>query len=468
MKITVIGTGYVGLIQAACMAELGNTVVGLDVDEKKIEMLKKGKSPIYEPGIEDLLSRNIKEGRLSFTTSYAEAIPTAEVVFIAVGTPSTDDGRADLQYVEASARSIAQHLKKYTVVVNKSTVPVGTGDVVSDIIRKELVTRGISKSPLPPLSERGELPPSQRGIEGDLDQSWDGTFDVASNPEFLREGSAIHDFLEPDRVVIGDASERARTLLETLYQPLNAPILFTDIQTAEMIKYASNAMLATQISFINSIAQICEKVGADVTKVAAGMRLDGRIGKRSFLDAGVGYGGSCFPKDVKALIQIAHDHGVHFEILESVEDVNAMQLRTTVEKIRSLVGESFKGKRIALWGLAFKPKTDDIRDAPAMAIATALISEGATVVGYDPVAANAAKRELPGLEIAGSAIDAVKDADALAIMTEWDELKEIDLTAVVAALKQPNIVDGRNLYELDMIRKLGVNYRSIGRPAISS
>ncbi len=433
MKITVIGTGYVGLIQAACLAELGNHVTGLDVDERKVELLKQGKSPIYEPGIEELLKRNLDESRLTFTTSYADAIPNADVVFIAVGTPSADDGRADLTYVQAAAKSIGQHLNGYTVVVNKSTVPVGTGDVVSEIIKKE----------------------------------YTGGFDVASNPEFLREGSAIHDFMEPDRVVIGNASPKARKILETLYRPLNAPILFTDVKTAEMIKYASNAMLATQISFINSVAQICEQVGADVTKVAAGMRLDGRIGKRAFLDAGVGYGGSCFPKDVKALIQIAHDHGVHFEILESVEDVNAMQQRTTIEKIRSLVGGELKGKRIALWGLAFKPKTDDLREAPAMAIAAVLLSEGASVIAYDPVAGEAARKELKDLELAKTPMQAAKDADVLAMLTEWDEFRELDLAELKKVMHHPRVVDGRNLYELETAKAAGLTYHSIGRPTVN-
>ena len=431
MKVAVVGTGYVGLIQAACLAELGNDVTCLDIDEAKIEGLKHGKSPIYEPGIEELVAKNVDAGRLHFTTDYATAIPGVDVAFIAVGTPSRDDGRADLQYVEAAARSIAKHLDGYAVVVNKSTVPVGTGDVVSDIVREE----------------------------------YKGEFDVASNPEFLREGSAIDDFMHPDRVVVGNASEKAKEILEALYQPLGSPILFTDIKTAEMIKYASNSMLATQISFINSIAQICDNVGADVTKVSEGMKLDGRIGKRSFLNAGVGYGGSCFPKDVKALVQIAHDHGVHFEILEAVEDVNAMQRRTLVQKVRTLLGD-VKGTRIAIWGLAFKPKTDDLRYAPALDVAQMLMTEGATVVAFDPVAGDGAKNILTDLELADSPLATTKDADALVIMTEWDEFKEIDLAEVKSALKQPKIVDGRNLYELDTMRELGFDYVSVGRPIV--
>ena len=433
MKIAVVGTGYVGLIQAACLAELGNDVTCLDIDEKKIEGLKHGKSPIYEPGIDELVKKNFDAKRLHFTTDYSSAIPGVDVAFIAVGTPSRDDGRADLQYVEAAARSIAKQLNGYAVVVNKSTVPVGTGDVVSEIIRQE----------------------------------YKGEFDVASNPEFLREGSAIHDFMEPDRVVIGNASDKAKEILGELYQPLNAPILFTDIKTAEMIKYASNAMLATQISFINSIAQICDQVGADVTKVAEGMKLDGRIGKRSFLNAGVGYGGSCFPKDVKALVQIAHDHGVHFEILEAVEDVNAMQRRTLVQKIRTSLGD-LKGTRVAMWGLAFKPKTDDLRYAPALDVAQALIDEGATVVAFDPVAGEGAKRILAGLELANSPLETAKDADGLVIMTEWDEFKEIDLDKVKKALKHPKIIDGRNIYDLCTMREHGFEYISVGRPAVQT
>ena len=472
MKITVIGTGYVGLIQAACLAEIGHQVTCLDIDKEKIALLKAGKSPIYEPGIEELVAKTVAARRLHFTTDYAAAIPGVEVAFIAVGTPSDADGRADLTYVKAAAASIAKHLTGYAVIVNKSTVPVGTGDVVSDIIREH----------------------------------YQGEFDVASNPEFLREGSAIRDFMEPDRIVIGNASQRAEAQLKAVYGPLKAPLLFTDIKTAELIKYASNAMLATQISFINSIAQICDVVGADVTQVAAGMKMDGRIGQRAFLNAGVGYGGSCFPKDVKALIQIAHDQGVHFEILEAVEDVNAQQRRILIERIRTAVravvphsnpissevgtpvlsrveGDSSEvnqegvrqpvgnasaltGKRIALWGLAFKPETDDLREAPAMDVAQALIDEGATVVAYDPVAGELAKKQLPDLELADSPLAAAKDVDALAILTEWDEFGGLDLAELKKMMNHPTVIDGRNIYDLESVKKSGLTYHSIGRPAI--
>jgi UDPglucose 6-dehydrogenase len=367
--------------------------------------------------------------------------------------------------VKAAATSIARHLTGYAVIVNKSTVPVGTGDVVSDIIREHY---------------RGE-------------------FDVASNPEFLREGSAISDFMKPDRIVVGNASAKAKTQLEALYAPLHAPLLFTDIKTAELIKYASNAMLATQISFINSIAQICDVVGADVTHVAAGMKLDGRIGQRAFLNAGVGYGGSCFPKDVKALIQIAHDHGVHFEILEAVEDVNAQQRRILIERIRTAVDEdpgrehpagissgvaerlprgggggikeagansSLTGTRIALWGLAFKPETDDLREAPAIDVARALIADGATVVAYDPVAGELATKLLSELELAASPLAAANGADALAILTEWDEFRGLDLIELKKTLKHPTVIDGRNVYDLAVAKAAGLQYHSVGRPAV--
>lgn len=428
MKLTVIGTGYVGLVTGTCFAELGNTVTCVDRNPDKVARLNKGKSPIYEPGIEELVAKNLKAGRLHFSTSLKEAMSGAQAIFIAVGTPSASDGRADLGQVENAAIQIGTNLKSYAVIVNKSTVPIGTGDLVARRIK----------------------------------QHYKGQFDVVSNPEFLREGSALSDFMQPDRVVIGDGGGRARKIMKALYEPLNAPLLFTDVKTAEMIKYASNAFLATQISFINSIAKICEEVGADVTNVAEGMRLDGRIGRRAFLDAGLGYGGSCFPKDVRALIRIAHENGVHFDILDAVEGTNASQNLSVIPKLKAALG-TLSGKTITLWGLAFKANTDDVREAPAMTIARSLHEFDATVQAYDPVAEQTAKAELPYLKTAPKPLDALKGADALVIVTEWNEFYSIDPAKIKKHLKGNVVIDGRNVLDPAACRKAGLHYIGVGR-----
>jgi len=429
MKVLVIGTGYVGLVQGVCLAELGNEVVCVDLIKEKIAKLRQGISPIYEPGIEELINKNIKAGRINFSTSLAENIAGAEIIFIAVGTPPDEDGRADLKYVLAAAEGIGKNLKKYAIVVNKSTVPIGTGEMVKKTIQKH----------------------------------YTGEFDVVSNPEFLREGSAIDDWMKPDRVVIGDSNgHKAAKKVAKLYEVLESPILITNLEAAEMIKYASNSFLATQISFINSIAAICDKVGADVTEVSKGMKLDKRIGAKAFLNAGLGYGGSCFPKDVEALIQIAHDNKVDFKILEEVEVVNKIQRTKFVEKIRSEL-KSLKGKKIAVWGIAFKPKTDDIRMAPSVAIIEQLELLGAKIVAFDPVAQENLNIVMPEVEFDDNATNACKDADALVIITEWDEFRQIDLDKIKKIMKKPAIFDGRNIYEPENMQELGFEYYSVGR-----
>lgn len=429
MKVVVIGTGYVGLVQGVCLAELGNDVTCVDIDDKKIANLKKGISPIYEPGTEELIAKNLKAKRLNFTTKLNAVMNGAEIIFIAVGTPPAEDGSADLKYVLAAASDIGKNLKKYAIVVNKSTVPIGTGQLVKKTIA----------------------------------QYYKGKFDVVSNPEFLREGSALEDFMSPDRVVIGDSRSTAAKKVAKLYEVLNAPILITDLETAEMIKYASNSYLATQISFINSVSNICERVGANVSDVARGMKLDGRIGPRAFLNAGIGYGGSCFPKDVQALINIAQKNKIRFSLLEEVEAANKEQRQKFILKIQKALG-TLKGKKIAVWGLAFKPKTDDIRDAPAITIVENLINLGARVTAFDPVAETNFVKILPSVKFSDDAIDACRGADALVICTEWDEFRQIDLGRVRKVLKRPIVIDGRNVYEPEAMRKLGFKYYSIGRP----
>ena len=436
MTIAVLGTGYVGLVQAVCLAELGNTVVGIDIDAAKVARLNKGISPIFEPELEELLTRNHREGRLRFTTDTKDGITEAEIIFIAVGTPSMPDGRADLQYIENAARAIGAALKtqkkmKTPVIVNKSTVPIGTGNLVERIIH----------------------------------EASGKTCVVLSNPEFLREGSAVHDFLHPDRVVIGGEATEAVETLKQLYAPLNTTILVTDLKTAELIKYASNALLATEISFINSIAQLAEHVGADVTHVAAGMRLDRRIGPHAFLDAGTGYGGSCFPKDVQALIRMSHDADIHFGILEATEDVNAAQRLRIVSKLRSAL-PTLEHATIGVWGLAFKPRTDDMREAPALSILPALLEAGATIQAFDPVAQEQAKKELPTIRYCHTPFEAAKNVDALLILTNWDEFREPDFTTLKSTMKQPVIVDGRNLYTPTTMKKHGFTYLSVGRPDV--
>jgi len=428
--ITVVGVGYVGLVTGTCFADLGNRVCCLDVDEAKIETLNEGGMPIYEPGLEEMVRRNVSAGRLTFTTDYAEALAEAEFAFIAVGTPEGVDGEADLKYVQAAAESVAKTMVHPLVIVNKSTVPVGTGDWVADIVS--------ANQPQP--------------VE----------FAVVSNPEFLREGSAILDFMNPDRIVLGSLNREAAGRVAQLYLSLRAPIVITDLRTAEMIKYASNAFLATRISFINEIANICERLGADVKEVAAGMGYDKRIG-RYFLDAGIGYGGSCFPKDVKALAHMASIHGTHPQLLKAVMDINQYQRRQTVLKLREVLGSKLRGKVIGLLGLAFKPNTDDIRDAPGTEIARLLLQEGARVKAYDPVAMPNAAKILPDMELAEDPYDLAVGCDALVVCTDWNEFKHLDMTRVKESMRQAFMVDGRNLYDLDELNRLGFIYRGVGR-----
>lgn len=428
-NICVIGTGYVGLVTGTCFADMGNRVVCLDIDEAKVEKLKAGVMPIYEPGLEEMVRRNVAAGRLSFTTSYPEGLKDAEFVFIAVGTPSGVDGEADLRYVRMAAESIAQHMDHPLIIVNKSTVPVGTGDWVADIVRRT------QPKPIP--------------------------FWVVSNPEFLREGSAIQDFLNPDRVVLGSMDREAAEKVAQLHLPLRAPIIVTDLRTAEMIKYASNAFLATRISFINEIASICERLGADVKEVAIGMGYDKRIG-HAFLDAGIGWGGSCFPKDVKALEYMALVHGAHPSLLRAVMEINRDQRRMVIHKLREILG-SLRDVRVGLLGLAFKPNTDDMREAPAVDIAHMLISEGASVRGYDPVALENARRVLPEVELVSDPYKLAEGCDALVLCTEWNEFKHLDFARIKELMRRPVLIDGRNLYDPDTLRALGFEYRGVGR-----
>jgi UDPglucose 6-dehydrogenase len=428
-NICVIGAGYVGLVTGACLADLGNRVTCLDCDPEKIAALREERIPIYEPGLAEVVVRNQRAGRLVFTTEYAAAIPQAEFAFIAVGTPSGAVGQADLQYVEAAARGIAQHAARPMVVVNKSTVPIGTGDLVAYIVGKHL------KAGVP--------------------------FAVVSNPEFLREGSAVHDFMHPDRVVLGAEERGAAERVAELYRPLNCPLLITDLRTAEMIKYASNAFLATKISFINEMANICDQLGADVKQVAEGMGLDKRIG-RGFLDAGLGWGGSCFPKDVHALINTAANYGAHPQLLRAVVDINYDQRRAVVFKLRQALG-SLRGRTIGILGLAFKPNTDDMRDAPSRDIIALLQGEGAQLRAFDPVAMENARRLLPGVEYCEDAYAVADGCDGLVLVTEWNEFKRLNMAAVRARMRVPVLVDGRNLYDPDAMRELGFDYRAIGR-----
>jgi UDPglucose 6-dehydrogenase len=429
MKISVIGTGYVGLVTGTCLAETGHQVIGVDIDKEKIEMLLNGKMPIYEPGIEELVKKNVAEGRLSFTTDLQKAVSETDVVFIAVGTPSMPDGSVNLSYVKSAAEMIGKAMNGYKVIVDKSTVPIGTGDVVERIIK----------------------------------ENYSGEFDVVSNPEFLKEGTAIEDFSKPDRIVIGNGSPRAEKVMKELYEKLETEILMTDIKTAEMIKYASNALLATEISFINSIANICEKVGANVVDVAKGMRLDKRIGKNAFLAAGIGYGGSCFPKDVKGLIRIGSEVGIEMSILEAVENVNEAQKRSLTTKIKKIVGESLAGKKVAVLGLAFKAGTDDVRESPALTLIKELTDRDMEVVAYDLIAQDQAKKILTGVEFAQSIEEAVKEADVTIITNNWDEFKNIDWESLKKNMKSLKIIDGRNLYDPKKMKGLGFDYVSVGR-----
>ncbi|PIS42874.1 MAG: UDP-glucose 6-dehydrogenase [Candidatus Kerfeldbacteria bacterium CG08_land_8_20_14_0_20_40_16] len=429
MKISVIGTGYVGLVTGTCFAELGNEVICSDIDEGKIYTLKKGGIPIYEPGLKELIDRNVRGGRISFTTDVGSSVKHGEVVFIAVGTPPGEDGSADLKYVKDVAKTISENIDSYKIIVNKSTVPVGTGDIVSDIIKEK----------------------------------YKGEFDVVSNPEFLREGSAVQDSLHPDRVVIGNGNERARKIMEELYKPLECPILFTDVKSAEIIKYASNSLLATEISFINSIARLAEKVGANIQAVSEGMKLDRRIGKSSFLNAGCGYGGSCFPKDVKALVKTLTEYKANPCLLRAVESINDEQKLLVVKKLKTLIPK-LKGKKVGIWGLAFKPNTDDLREAVSLAVIPALLKEEAKVAVFDPAAISEAKKIFKdAVTYCRDSCEVLKESDALIILTEWDEFKQIDKNKVKKLLRVPNIVDGRNIFDPRDMKKLGFNYLSIGR-----
>jgi UDPglucose 6-dehydrogenase len=428
-QICVVGVGYVGLVTAACFADLGNRVVALDVNQEKINGLKQGKLPIYEPGLKELVDNNVRAQRLSFTTSYAEGLDASEFIFIAVGTPMGVDGEADLQYVETAARAVAENMTGPLVIINKSTVPVGTGDWVADIVHR------YQKRPIP--------------------------FSVVSCPEFLREGSAIGDFMQPYRTVLGSLDPEAAERVAQLHLPLRAPIMITDLRTAEMIKYASNAFLATKISFINEIANICECLGADVKEVAIGMGYDGRIG-RQFLDAGIGYGGSCFPKDVKALAYMAAEKGRHPQLLYTVMEINDDRRDMAVAHIIEMVGD-LNGKLIGLLGLSFKPNTDDMRDAPSVAIAQQLIAAGATVRAYDPVAMSIAQALLPGVEMMPDPYTLAEGCDALAVVTEWNEFKQLDRPRLRDLMRQPILYDGRNIYEPDEMAKYGFIYRGVGR-----
>ena len=434
MRVTMIGAGYVGLVSGACFADFGHTVTCVDKDPGKIERLEKGVMPIYEPGLAELVASNVKEGRLFFSLDAREAIRQADAVFIAVGTPSRrGDGHADLSYVYAAAKEIAEHMDGFTVVVTKSTVPVGTGDEVEEIIRK---TRP------------------------------DAKFAVVSNPEFLREGAAISDFKRPDRVVVGTDNEEARERMRELYRPLflnETPMLFTERRTSELIKYAANAFLAVKITFINEMADLCEKVGANVQDVSKGIGLDNRIGKK-FLHAGPGYGGSCFPKDTLALTKTANDAGSPVRIVDTVVEVNAARKKAMANRIIKAVGGSVKGKTIGILGLAFKPNTDDMRDAPSLDIIPALQAAGARVKAYDPESMHEAAKMLPDMEFCDGPYHAVDGADAMVLITEWDQFRALDFDRVKKLLKTPIVVDLRNVYQPADMQRRGFSYTSIGRP----
>ena len=434
MHLTVVGTGYVGLVVGACLAETGNQVVGADIDATKIENLKKNILPIFEPGLDVLVERNQKAERLHFTTDVAGAIGGSDVVFIAVGTPPDEDGSADLTHVLAVAETIGRSMSREMVIVTKSTVPVGTAAKVADCVGR------FAKFP----------------------------FHVVSNPEFLKEGNAVDDFMKPDRVVLGVATDQARTIMAELYAPFvrtGKPIIFMDIPSAEMTKYAANAMLATRISFMNDVANLCERVGANIDHVRKGIGSDSRIGP-AFLFPGPGYGGSCFPKDVKALVKTADDHKNPLRILAAVEAVNDDQKHRLFQKLKGALGRDLAGSRIAVWGLAFKPNTDDMREAPALTLIDELLSAGATVSAHDPVAMHEAKLRLPAtVEFAATSYDALSGADALVVVTDWNEYRHPDFARIKQTLKRPIIVDGRNLYSLHRMTELGFTYHSIGRPA---
>jgi UDPglucose 6-dehydrogenase len=436
-QICVVGTGYVGLVTGTCFADLGNRVVCLDINEEKVARLRRGELPIYEPGLEELVLRNLASGRLSFTSSYAEAVPDAEFCFIAVNTPSGAEGEADLGQVRAASAALAPHLRDGAIIVNKSTVPIGTADRVDHIVERH-------------------LPEEKKGLR----------FGVVSNPEFLREGSAVADFMNPDRVVLGAVRREDAEQVATLYRALKCPVLITDPRTAEMIKYASNAFLATKISFINEVASICERLGADVRLVAEGMGRDVRIG-RAFLDAGLGWGGSCFPKDVKALAHMGAVSGCHPQLLRTVIEINKDQRLKVIQRLRDTLG-TLEGQVVALLGLAFKANTDDLRDAPAVEIAHLLRSEGAQVRAYDPVAMDNARRTLPDVHYATDAYDAVSGADAAVVVTDWNEFKQLDLRRLRGLMRRPVLFDGRNIYEPAVARSAGFLYYAVGRGSMEA
>lgn len=438
MKIAIVGTGYVGLVTGTCFAEMGTEVFCVDIDKNKIEKLKQGIIPIFEPGLDEMVERNHKAGRLQFTTDLSSILNEVDIVFSAVGTPPDEDGSADLKYVLDVARTVGQNLNKYMVIVTKSTVPVGTAKLVKKTIQDELNKRGLS----------------------------DLKFDVASNPEFLKEGAAITDFMQPDRVVVGVESEEAKRLMEKLYKPFtlnNYRIIYTDIPSAEMIKYAANAMLATRISFMNDIANMCEIVGADVNMVRKGIGADARIGSK-FLYAGCGYGGSCFPKDVKALIHTAKKLGYKMQILEAVENVNEFQKNILFDKLMKYYNSDIKGKTIAVWGLAFKPKTDDMREAPSLVLIDRIIKAGGKVRTYDPVAMEEAKKHHLGDSViyAKDIYDATLDADAILMVTEWNEFRLPTWEVIKKTMKKPVVFDGRNIYNKEEMNEIGFDYFGIG------
>ncbi len=436
MKIAIVGTGYVGLVSGACFAEMGADVTCIDVDKRKIEMLRKGQIPIYEPGLEELVTRNVADGRLHFSTELGECLDEVEIVFSAVGTPPDEDGSADLRYVLEVAREFGRKINRYTLLVTKSTVPVGTAQKVRQAVAEELAARGVE-------------------VE----------FDVASNPEFLKEGDAIDDFMKPDRVVVGVESERARQLMERLYKPFmmnNYRMIFTDVASAEMIKYAANSMLATRISFMNDIANLCEIVGADVNMVRKGIGADARIGSK-FLYAGCGYGGSCFPKDVKALIRTAEQRGYRMQVLEAVEAVNERQKGILYEKFEREFDGEVEGRCVAMWGLSFKPETDDMREAPSLVLIERLLAAGCRVRVFDPIAMDEARRRLGDrVEYCASKYDALEGADALMIVTEWKQFRLPNWARVAEAMKGGVVIDGRNIYERHEVEAAGLKYLRIG------
>jgi UDPglucose 6-dehydrogenase len=444
MKVTVVGSGYVGLVTGACLAEMGNDVMCVDVDEAKIKMLQEGEIPIHEPGLLEVVRRNVEGGRLHFTTEVEGAVQHGTLQFLGVGTPPKQDGSADLQYVLAAARTIGRHMTDYKVVVDKSTVPVGTGAAVKAAIQEELTRRGVTLE-----------------------------FAVVSNPEFLKEGAAVEDFMRPDRIIIGADDDRAVWLMRALYAPFNRNrdrVLVMDARSAEFTKYAANAMLATRISFMNELALLAEQVGADIEMVRQGIGSDARIGMQ-FLYAGAGYGGSCFPKDVRALLRTGQDHGITLQVLGAVQAANERQKLVLVDKVVARFGEDLAGRQFALWGLAFKPNTDDMREAPSRVIIDGLLHRGATVKAYDPVAmieARGLMGDLAGLSFVGDQGAALEGSDALLIVTEWRQFKSPDFDQIRTVLKQPVVFDGRNLYDPTMMRTLGVEYHGIGRAGASN